>query len=308
MEPNFEKTLKKAKLKNTLRIILITIVTLIIAISLFYSLSNKIVSKKSDELNKYLFLRNEIAEPNVQIDSQVLSSSSATGGEIVSNKSKNISGYVVPWDTIRATYSLVSFNVDYNEFLSGIHMTKDNVYSYNKQTKQKTADFYHPDVDYSGYLKEMPNDLKLMDEKKAEVSEMAISFDQPVKWKEVRDKIPTGITPKWLYMTSNISDKKPGGPTGYGTYGFSLDEEDQQDSFEGFLDNLQQYDDKERDEVIQNFIKKNKDKELSDTEILGILVTGENKDLKKMQDFYHLRAASVGVTVEINPYIKVEKE
>lgn len=308
MEPNFEKTLKKAKFKNMLRIILITIVTLIIAIPLFYSLSNKIVSKHSDSLNDFLFLRNRIAEPNIQIDSQVLSYSSATGGEIVSNRSKDISGYVVPWDTIRATYSLFSSNVDHNELLSGLHWTEKNTYSYNKQTKQKVADFYHPDVNYSGYLKEMPNDLKLMDEKKSEVTEMAISFDKPVKWKEVKADIPKGVTVKWLYMGSNIPDKKPMGLPGMDNYGFSPDMEQEQDSFEGFLDDLKQYDDRKTDEEIQKILKKSKDKSLSDTEILGILVTGENKDLKKMQKFSHLRAASVGVTVETNPYIKVEKE
>ena len=47
MVPNFEKSLKQAKRKNMIRIILITIVTILIAIPTLYLISNKIVKLQS---------------------------------------------------------------------------------------------------------------------------------------------------------------------------------------------------------------------------------------------------------------------
>ncbi|MFW7419252.1 sigma factor regulator N-terminal domain-containing protein [Vagococcus fluvialis] len=306
MKPNFENSLRKAKIKNTLRIILITVITILIIIPIFYFFSNKIVAKNSNELNESIFLRNLVAEPNIQIDSSVLAYSTSTGGNITTNRSKNISGYTVPWDTINSSYSLLGYHMDYNEFSPGQHMTENNIYSYNKQTKQKVADFYHPELNYSKYLKTMPNDLNKMNSTKDELAEVAISFDKPIRWSEFQDYIPKEVTVKWLYMTSNTETKEITGPTGLDVYGYHFDKDNKQDTFEQFLDDLSVYDNQNKDSDIQKFLKQYKDSDFLDVPILGVLVTGENKYLKKLENIPNLRASSIGVVVEKTPYINVE--
>lgn len=307
MNEDFEKVLNKAKRKSMLRIILLTLLTVIITIPLFYFVSNKIVGIHSNNLNQHILLRNSVTEPNIQIDSSVISNSSSINGEIVTNRSKNISGYIVPWDTLRSQYSLFNYNIDFNELRSGEHESSENSYAYNKQTKQKVAEFYHPEQTYKNVLKTLPNDLKLMDKNKAEVAEVAISFDTPLTWNEVKKLVPQDVTVKWLYMFGNTTDKQE--RSNADIYGFNLDNsfEQEEEAFKYFLDDLGEFDTEKLNKDIQNYLKTVDHSSFSDTPILGILVTGENKDLQKMVSISHLRAASVGATAEINNYIKVEK-
>lgn len=306
MKPNFEKSLRKAKIKNALRIILITFITTLILIPILFLLSNKIVSNRSGELNESIFLRNRIAEPNIQIDSSVLANTTSIGGTVITNRSKNISGYVVPWGTLNSSYSLFGYDIDFNELIPGQHFTDKNVYSYNKQSKQKLADFYHPELDYSNYLPKMPDDLNKMTTTDKKLSEVAISFDKAIKWSEFKSYIPKEVTVQWLYMISDTETKTIDGPSGQDVYGYPFDEDDKNDLFKEFLDDLTTYNTYPQDTDIQAFLKKYNDNNFEEVPILGILVTGENDSLKKLTDMPHIRASSVGVTVEKTPYINVE--
>lgn len=306
MNPNFEKSLKNAKRKNTLRIIIISLVTIAIAVPGLYWLSNLIVKKQSDQLNDYLMIHNVVSEPNIQVDSRVLVNSSATGGEVISNRSKNLSGYVVPWSPIKGRYSLLTYEVEYTEMISGQYGSEENQYSYDRQTKQKIADFYHPKVKYS-YLKEMPNDLKKMDGKEAVITEMALSFEQAKTLKEIEKDIPKEISIKWLYVASSTKEKNLKGAPGQEVYGFEYAKDSEQDTYEYFLENLEKVKNEMNKEDIEAFINTNGKKELKEVEILGMIVTGENKDLKKLEKLDYIRAASVGVSVPVNPYINIEK-
>lgn len=82
-------------------------------------MGNYFAAKSSTKLHEQLFLHNAIAEPNVQIDSQVTSNSSMFGGNIISNRSKNINGYIVPWNTLTSSYGWIRINIDSNELTPG---------------------------------------------------------------------------------------------------------------------------------------------------------------------------------------------
>ncbi|MDT2849411.1 anti sigma factor C-terminal domain-containing protein [Vagococcus carniphilus] len=302
MVPNFEKSLKQAKRKNTIRIILITIATILIAIPILYLISNKIPKQQSDKLNAELMIRNAVKEPNIQIDSQVLANSTATGGEVVSNRSKNISGYVVPWSTIRAKYSLFNYQIDHNELLPGEYSSSVNSYSYDRQTKQKVAEFYHPDITYKEV--KLPNDLKKVDGKKEEVAEMALSFEEPKTIKEIEKDIPSGVNLCWLYVFSSTEEKEVQGRSN-DVYGFEYSKDEGDEALDYFIDNLKEWNQPFEDKEIKNFI--NQKKEMKELPILGVLVTGQNSDLKKLEKMPNIKASSVGVSVPKTSYIEVEK-
>ncbi|MGX6978898.1 sigma factor regulator N-terminal domain-containing protein [Vagococcus elongatus] len=322
--PDLTKALRKAKRRQSVKMILISVVTVLVLLPAGYVLCNKLSERHSNELNDFLFVRNAIAEPNVSIDSQVLVNSSPIGGSVVSNRSKNIAGYVVPWDTLTNHYTMFRSKFDYNEMHGGWHITKENLYFYNRQTKQLLAQFYHPNIKnyYDGWSEEddidLPQDLQKMSGDTAEVSEVALSFDQPYLWSEVKKQFPDDVNVVWLYLLSDDTLDESSGPQGTEVLGFQAynrETEDLTTSFEGFLKNLEHYNGGKNQPMIGDFIKnyegfleKNHKKTFDEVEILGVMITGQNKHLKKLEKLPFVRTSSIGVTAEMSPYIIPEKQ
>ncbi|PFE29108.1 hypothetical protein CN270_28530, partial [Priestia megaterium] len=191
MESSLQKALKKAKRKQFFKIIIISIVIVLVALATLYRVGNYFAAKSTTRLHDALFLDNEIAQPNIQIDSQVTSSSTMFGGNIVTNRSKNIDGYVVQWGTLTSSYDWFRSHIDTNELVPGFYWHSKELYQYDKQTKQKVGTFYHPSIkDYYGGIK---NDLSAVSQMKNHVAEVAISFNQPYTLKEIQKQIPDNL-------------------------------------------------------------------------------------------------------------------
>ncbi|CKH17449.1 MULTISPECIES: sigma factor regulator N-terminal domain-containing protein [Bacillus] len=305
MDTSLKNALKKAKRKQLLKIIITSIIVVIILIPIIYKVGNYFAAKSSTKLHERLFLHNAIAEPNVQIDSQVTSNSSMFGGNIISNRSKNINGYIVPWNTLTSSYGWIRINIDSNELTPGFYWSRSNAefYEYDKQTKNKFATFYNPNI--KDYHDGVQNELGEVSQMNNYVAEVAISFNQPYTLKEVQTKIPDNLNIVWLYMTSPIGDESKG-PAGMPVYGFNPDTSPEE-AYKEFVDSLNQYDDDGHDEDIQKFLKANKNKPFDQVKILGVMLTGKTENFKALENQDFIRGASVGVTAQVVPYIKPEK-
>ncbi|KAA0763852.1 sigma factor regulator N-terminal domain-containing protein [Bacillus sp. SH5-2] len=305
MDTSLKNALKKAKRKQLLKIIITSIIVVIILIPIIYKVGNYFAAKSSTKLHERLFLHNTIAEPNVQIDSQVTSNSSMFGGNIISNRSKNINGYIVPWNTLTSSYGWIRINIDSNELTPGFYWSRSNAefYEYDKQTKNKFATFYNPNI--KDYHDGVQNELGEVSQMNNYVAEVAISFNQPYTLKEVQTKIPDNLNIVWLYMTSPIGDESKG-PAGMPVYGFNPDTSPEE-AYKEFVDSLNQYDDDGHDEDIQKFLKANKNKPFDQVKILGVMLTGKTENFKALENQDFIRGASVGVTAQVVPYIKPEK-
>ena len=66
---------------------------------------DKLSTKNYHTLLEVINDQEMIASPNTQLDSQVIANSSPFGGEVVTNRSKNIDGYTVEWSNLRSRYS-----------------------------------------------------------------------------------------------------------------------------------------------------------------------------------------------------------
>lgn len=272
-------------------------------IPIIYKVGNYFAAKSSTKLHESLFLHNAIAEPNVQIDSQVTSNSTMFGGNIISNRSKNINGYVVPWNTLTSSYGWLRINIDTNELTPGFYWSDTEFYEYDKQTKKKFATFYNPAI--KEYFDGVQNELGEVSQMNNYVAEVAISFNQPYTLQEIKEKIPDNLNIVWLYMTSPIRDESKG-PAGMPVYGFNPDKSPGE-AYKEFVDSLNQYDDDGHDKDIQKFLKSNKDKPFDQVKILGVMLTGRTENFKALENQDFIRGASVGVTAQIVPYIKPEK-
>ncbi len=303
MDNSLNGALKKAKRKQLLKIIITSIIVVLILLPILYKTGNYFAAKSSTGLHDRLFLHNAIAEPNIRIDSQVISNSSMFGGNIITNRSKNIDGYLVQWSTLTSSYDWLRNNIDYNELTPGSFWSGTEFYEYDKQTKNKVATFYHPSI--QKYYGGIQNELGEISQMENHVVEVAISFNQPYTWQEIQAKIPDNLNIVWLYMTSPIADESKG-PAGMLVYGFDPSDSPKK-AYKNFIDALEKYDANGNDETIQKFLNLNKKKQFDEVKILGVMLTGQTKNFKALENKDFIRGASVGATAQIVPYIKPKK-
>lgn len=303
MDPSIQNALKKAKIKQWIIITLISMVVCIISLITFNRLGNYLSAQNTAALHHNLFLEHDISQPNVNIDSQVTANSSMFGGNIITNRSKNIDGYLVPWSTLTSSYSWFGASIDHNELIPGFHLNGSNSYEYDKQTKQKVATFYHPAI--KKYYDGVQNQLEAIVQVKNHVAEVAISFKEPLTIEQVRQNIPKNLNIAWLYMMSRIVDEAPG-PSGLPIYGYA-DSDLSKEAFDGFIDALKRYDNHQSIEEIQKFIEENENKPFNKVTVLGVMVTGRTENFNDLLGKDFIRGASVGVTAPIVPYIQPTK-
>lgn len=303
MDKSITGALKKAKRKQLLKIIITSIIVVLILLPVLYKTGNYFAAKSSTRLHDRLFLEHSISQPNIQIDSQVTSNSSTFGGNIVTNRSKNINGYLVQWSTLTSSYDWFSSDIDYNEIIPGFYWSDREFYEYDKQTKKKVATFYHPSI--KKYYDGVQNELGEITKMENHVAEVAISFDEPYTFEEIKAKIPDNLNIVWLYMTSPVVDESKG-PSGMSVYGFDP-ADSPKESYKSFFESLKKYDAKGNNETIQKFLKLNKNMKFSEVKVLGVMLTGQTQDFKALEDQDYIRGASVGATAEIVPYIKPDK-
>ncbi|MGF9860079.1 sigma factor regulator N-terminal domain-containing protein [Priestia endophytica] len=303
MDHSLKGALRKAKRRQLLKIIVISIIVVLITLPILYKTGNYFTAKSSTKLHEQLFLHNEIAEPNIQIDSQVTSNSSMFGGNIITNRSKNVDGYLVPWSTLTSSYDWLRINIDYNELIPGSNGEGTELYEYDKQTKNKVATFYHPSI--QKYYDGVQNDLEEISQMDNHVAEIAISFDKPYTLQEIQKQIPDNLNIVWLYMTSPIVEENKG-PAGMPIYGFNPSDSPKE-AYHSFINSLKEYGKNGNDETIQDFLNSNKNKPFEDIKVLGIMVTGQTKNFKGLENKSFIRGASVGATAQIVPYIKPTK-
>ncbi|MFE4133695.1 sigma factor regulator N-terminal domain-containing protein [Peribacillus sp. YIM B13482] len=303
MDTSLKDALKKAKRKQLLKIVITSIIVVLILLPILYKTGNYFAAKSSTRLHDQLFLHNAIAEPNIQIDSQVTSNSSMFGGNIVTNRSKNIDGYLVQWSTLTSSYDWLRTHIDHNELTPGFYWTDTEFYEYDKQTKNKVATFYHPSI--QKYHDGVQNELGEISQMKNYVAEVAISFDHPYTLQEIQAKIPDNLNIVWLYMTSPNADESKG-PAGVQVYGFDPSDSSKE-AYNSFIDALKKYNANSNDETIEKFLNSNKNKQFDKVKILGVMLTGQTQNFKALENQDFIRGASVGATAQIVPYIKLEK-
>ncbi|ERN53776.1 anti-sigma factor [Alkalihalophilus marmarensis] len=304
MDHSLKKALTKAKRKQMLKFTMISILVVMLLLPVFYRTGNYFAAKSTMRLHDALVMHHVISQPNVQMDSRVTSNRSMFGGNIVTNRSKNINGYVVPWSTLTSSYGWIQTEIDFNELIPGSYSSDTGFYEYDKQTKQKVATFYHPLIE--DYHDGVQNQLAAVSEMENYVAEVAVSFDRPYTFAEVQGRIPDNLNIVWLYMTSEIRDESMG-PAGMPVYGFAPGSSPDDASYAYFVETLKEYDDRGYNDAIQEFLSENAEKPLDDVEVLGVMLTGQTENFAALVGKDFIRGASVGVTAEMVPYITPEK-
>lgn len=304
------QALRKAKYKQLIKIAFVSFVMVLIVLPIIYNGGNYFAKRQSDSLNEALFDRQILASPNIQIDSQTLGESSMTGGTIITNRSKNINGYVVPWSTLTSRYSWFNASINYNELVPGFYLGDHDSYEYDKQTKQKVASFYSPYI--KNYYDGVKNDLQAIEQLDNHVVEVAISFDKAYTYQEIQKLLPSSLKLNkvwyWLDSKSETNIKEELGPAGLPKYGVNIEEKYQtpefiKENFADFFKAAEKVAKKQADSPLNQLVKTNKDKSYKDVKVMGVMVTGRSENFGKLIGKEWIRGASAGVSVECLPYI-----
>ncbi|WP_459254555.1 anti-sigma factor C-terminal domain-containing protein, partial [Enterococcus faecalis] len=156
------------------------------------------------------------------------------------------------------------------------------------------------------------NELSELDKMENQVAEVAISFDKPYPYEEVRKMLPSNINLVWLYVYSETVNEAEG-PSGTLPYGFQLSMDDHNEIFDPENNKQHFFETLEKSPLFadnqegQKFIQQNKNKKVEKLPIWGVMLTGQTKNFKALQNEPFVRGASIGVTAPIVPYIQPEK-
>lgn len=302
---DIEGIVKKAKRKSVNRNIIISTFSLLIVGALLLFINGQIVSKahtKAEETNRLLY---EISQPNVQIgggkiDYGILS------GSYTYHKYKIIENRIIPWGEENRTFNAFGHNnkssaiTVYDE--REIGKNGEEYRHYNTTNGQRVMHFYHPWLEYTS----IHNDLNLIQNAPNDaVMEVAISFDHPYTVSEVQGffNLRNKITWYWVneYKQSDkvLEGTNSSGATASNVYGFNVtalkgegeivaqDEED-------FLATIEELKSTGNYDFIIDRLLENVNHNMENGLIIGVVVTGNKKELIKLKEEKHIRAISLG--------------
>ncbi|AOV07067.1 anti sigma factor C-terminal domain-containing protein [Sporosarcina ureilytica] len=310
---NIAGTVKKARRKTILRNIVITLlVVLFLGITLSFSWLF-IIRGSQDKALRDIELFSQITNPNVEeLGSQNISNG-VFEGILTFNRYKEIEGIPVDWSNYVMTYSLFGGVSPFTGDHSPLQIEdKDDglVRYYDRETKQRMMNFYHPDVEYSP----IRNDLNILKNFTDDtLVELGVSFNQKYTPEEVRKLIPKNLTLKWYWVDTysekdiewlnRVSDHSTELATQI--YGFATNPIDSSMSEENFITNVQLGLNYKNGKYfgefnrIANNLQGDSDEIVEENiGIIGGVITGTASDLAELKDLEMIRASVLGVTIK----------
>lgn len=323
---SFERIIRKAKRRTILRNIVISLfVMFFLFITLGFSwLSIMRWSQENAMRDTELFSR--ITQPNVEELGAQNMGNGLFEGILYFNRYKEVGGIPVHWSDQVITYNLFGGVSRLTGDHSPIQLKDENdgqTRYYDRETKQRMMEFYHPDVTYT-YIR---NDLMKLNEFPDELLvEIALSFNQKYSPEEVREFIPDDVTLKWYWADTytNIEMFKetdletvegttvniPASPElASNVYGFEGMPSDSNPSIseERFINDIETGLSIKEGEYFGEFERiysylKGESSTLSTDNlmILGAVVTGTAAELKKLEDLQMIRTSVFGVMADSN--------
>lgn len=316
------KTVRKAKIFSTIRIMGISLITFIVLSIAIISISEKVSVIKWSEYIGKINHSYTIQGPN-KFPGMFQSYRGYFGGEVEHKTFKYIHGKRVYTGTYTFQYNLLGEkHPQWNgTLINNTNMTDEelNYLPRYNHIGQKLMVFYYPYVDYGNRYQ---NDLSLLEDIGNEkYMEIALSFDEEYSMDEVEGMIPENINLTWYWVNSEEESHKS-------TQKRYIDE---QDIGNGEIKEVEQYPDlcyedqaygikaiNEYGEKIEkpeeNFIKALKNGDVTslyniiagsdgtltkeDIKVQGVVVTGDTESLKLLEDLPFIKATSIGVITD----------
>lgn len=307
--PSLQLAVQKSKRKQTIKYIVITILTTTILLTLLFTGSQYILTKKIEKRDN---LYNTVHGANISFEGTTYTNNLFS---IVAESTyrKTVGDRSILWDKKIEKIPLFGKNdtlVGAKVEINSKNKTANRHVRYNDLNNERKIDFYYPNLSYD-YL---PQELELavnLDENR--LFEVALSFKEPLTITEVSEQLGhQNVNWLWVDTTTSFTMKKMENELkedslktkeGGGAFGFEVLPETpfSEENGQWFIQTLEQLSKKEshKSEVIQALkgIKENTQTE-GKLRINGVVVTGTATELKRFKDLEIIRSSVLGATID----------
>lgn len=299
-DQQFEKLAFRIKLKRWLFTILLIVILFPVLAMVGYKATQSLAARQSTQLMSEMDTRQSLMSPNIQISDLMIGNSNVGGGTIVSHQYKDIDGYRIPWQTVQGKY-----NWAYHEMQSNNLVDSYDSAAYTRATQTKIPLFYNNTVESPNVKK--VSEIKSVSTMKDYVGEVALTFRQPLTYKQILRKLPSGIQANWFWLgVSGRADptiennnflgiQSTSGklaPSDYKIFSKDLREANDLGTINNF--SLTHY--------AHQYAKKYPS--LNRAKFAGVIVTGKTENFKPLRNQTWITESSVGTTIKRVPYIK----
>ncbi|KHD44802.1 sigma factor regulator N-terminal domain-containing protein [Streptococcus hongkongensis] len=298
----------KRKRLTLLKTVLFSLLACLLLILICFKGLSSLTAKNGQKVYHHFQQLSEIAYPNISYDSLYYYPSGQFTGKVHADRFKDIDGIPISYSPFEANYSLSG------TFESSAEESSANSYLFDRGTRQKVPQFFNTNVKFeNGEVKSSPShDLPYVTNMPNQLIEMAITFDKPYTYKELKTMLPKNLKKNWLWIGSKTTLDTSTWATSYqfGTNPEVLDNP------QHFLKNLKLVS-KEGSKVIINNVDVYSDldnyvKEFQNTQngeqltFSGIILTGKSENFKELEGKKWIYASSIGANIDNKAYYKLE--
>ena len=328
-KPSFQKSVRKAKRKQTIKFFIIGSISTLLILSILYLGASYTLQKRiNSEDEESIF--SEIKGANVYrsgAKSFVYGFLSATSQVSIE---KTLGDRKILWNLIEEEIPAVGRTkvIDNPRFVESIEYSDkfNRFVHYNKFNGEREVGFYYPEVEY----KYLPNELEIainLDENT--LAEVALSFDksypleeleeiigsEDVNWlwvhttrQEARENVnwagASAVQKELLFETDPNKDiRSPRSVNGSSADGFQIEEEGFIQEAEYYINTVQYLSEEgeyqSEAQKIANGINNKSFPAVSDIRIIGAVVTGTPEELERFKDLGIVRASTIGATTSL---------
>ncbi|WP_257348718.1 anti-sigma factor [Pseudalkalibacillus decolorationis] len=308
--PSFQKVIKKAKWKQTIKFFAIGSLSTIIVLYALFCGGQYLLQKRLVDDDKRLF--SQINGANAYMDSgrYVYGFLNLSVVEHITVK-KTIGEREIVWNKKEVEIPFIGRKnvIDNESFTESIGFSErfNRQVHYNSFTGEREVDFYYPQLEYE-YL---PNELEIATQSEDSIlAEVALSFDKPYTLKEVQNLMGSENI-NWVWVKTTTKDelddiksdsflKIMDGPS---ADGFQVRGDDLNQAAEMFLRNIKQLSKEGKyqstAQEMANEINPKAFPKIDDLRISGVIVSGTPKELERFQDLEIIRASTIGATIDL---------
>lgn len=205
-----------------------------------------------------------------------------------------------------ANYSLTgAFNAGASDVFS------KNKLLYDRGNLQKIPQFYNTKVKFSkNDVKTSPSqDLKYLNQLNDKVIEVAITFDKPYTYKEIKTMLPKNLKQNWLWIGTYTTLDTSQWPNQFGTDTENIHSaintmfNVSKNSPHVGINNVNIYSD------LDNYLKDNKHiKDVDQLSFAGIILTGKSENFNSLKGKKWIYGSSLGASIDYQPYYQLDVE
>ena len=328
----FEMIAKKSKKRNIKRILLWSLVSIFATLAILlgiHILLGRMQTHQYFRAYEHYEHQAGIAYPNIETATHHTTPTGLYSSIFTMDRIKDLDGAKVAYEPLNIYLNSRYFYGDPNKdsFSNYSLKNREKSISYTRGNMIKVPLFFNTKVRYE---KDEPQnkpsqELPLVQQMKGQLVEVALTFDKPYTYEELKTRLPDNLKKNWYWLgTSSDYDISNLGVDA--TYGMVLEETEPEESFKQFKEHLKKAIESGRGGVTVGaadsdgkdhtrydsqkelqYFQKHTDS-LKETKFAGVILTGKAENFAQLEGKDWIYASSIGASTPNQPYYQLDKE